>query len=360
MPVILGAPFVAWLVWLGILLGAIPAAGQPSAATPSLALLLDRVDGTLVERIRGQTAELAWRFEIQQTPVQVRDAELIALGRQRGAHALIDVALLEQNTLVLRVFDVETSRVVQRDIPVHDEDLGHSAAAEAVALIVRSTLSDIDAGQSVGVRVPVELPTDTPKRVPGTQVRETPQLWLSAGWGTAMDGTVAFGQHGPRLQLWGQSRFWLVGAAIDWGLPRRVSIGPAELELMRQRIAAFIGVALWNEWAEDRQFFRVELRVAAGAANYARTTLQTDAGYAPTPGSTLWSPSVGPELNTRWVFPAADRHFSVDLTGALTYLPIAPTYSERVSPSEIIDSADSWKLQPEVNVRLSGELFDLK
>lgn len=121
------------------------------------ALLLGKNVSGLFERVRGQTADLAWSLNVDSS-VQTPD---LAQARTAGESARVAVVIwfdvLSKNALTVNAVEVATGKLFQRRVEPAQKGaaLSASATAEAAALVVRSLLVALEEDADARVEQPV-------------------------------------------------------------------------------------------------------------------------------------------------------------------------------------------------------------
>lgn len=302
------------LLLLCLVLGwttALQVGAQP--AFPVALWLQGRDDAALKTRIEGQTADLT----VALLPI-VRDGQklsprerLAAAGgllSETGARALLYWEPSPRGGRRLRVLSGD--RVFSRELGGESaEEPARSATLESAAVIVRTVLRTLLAGEQTGVSLSeavTETESEAAPRPPGVAQDQTqtplrarrPGFVLSLGWQGTFDGhsppgqqalSLSFGLTVSRLviRLWGQG-----------GLPVGIEDGVSRISLSRHGVAlGVLGAAVQGE--------RLRLHVGAlvGMCGYYRTTDTVSAGYEATPPRFIPALCVSPRIEL-WLRPA--------------------------------------------------------
>lgn len=368
------------LLWL-------PAQAQASGGR---LLLWGPLPGDTAARIRGQTADLSWSLDT------------LVDGSARGPQRALAVAEARQVDAVLWVAtgDGWTLHMVQRAPARHlarplqgVSRSDASAAAEAVALVVRAQLQNIDAGRPIGVALnekapakrpaprapapapvprpapeaepeptppssetpeetsppppapvpdqtpPVAAPDPPPRRLP-SRAPEAIGLGFGAGWSGLIDGHSGAGQQGPRLQVWLGNDVLRVGVDGHLALPSTIDEAGFSLDLRTERLMA-TATHLWGTGG-----MRIGGQVGIGAMRFVRRTLAVPEGFserAPDPSlSAVFSASLVLRLSP---WPArAHAGLQWELGGLVA--PGAP----RLQAGDGALSSQLWLLQPHMTL----------
>lgn len=350
-----------YLLWLCLILGWTAAA--QAEMTPQFSVLVwlqGRDDGLLKTRIEGQTADL----DVALLPL-VRDGRLLssrdrlttagAILQETQARALIYWEPVENGGRRLRVLSGE--RVFSRELGDEGaDDPARSATLESAALVVRTVLRNLIAGEPSGVsltealgELPLEVaPAPPPKREPPASPppRSTgPNLFVSLGWQAAIDGRSPFGQHGlslsggvalSRLVL----RLWLSG-----GIPAQLSDANSSVSLSRHGFAlGVLGLAL------KRSRLRFLGGGLVGMCGYYRTTDTVMADYEAAAPSFVPALCLTPQLEL-WLRPSAKLPLYLEALAGVEVIFGRP----RLGYSDVgvfIPRDELWPVQPVLGLSL--------
>lgn len=328
------------LLLLCLVLGwttALQVGAQP--AFPVVVWLQGRDDTALKTRIEGQTADLT----VALIPI-VRDGQkltprerLAAAGgllQETGARALLYWEPGQHGGRRLRVLSGD--RVFSRELGNESaEEPARSATLESAAVIVRTVLRTLLAGEQTGVTLSeavtesesealsVSRAADPDRRAPrilpdpGDQQDQSPsrvrrpRILLSIGWQGAFDGHSPPGQHALSLSL-GLTisrlliRLWGLG-----GVPVGLEDGMSRVSLSRQGFAlGLLGALIQGER------LRLHGGASAGLCGYYRTTDLVPAGYEATEPRFIPALCVTPRIEL-WLRPARRVPLYVEMwTGA--------------------------------------------
>jgi hypothetical protein len=314
---------VAQLAALGVrlLLFLLVLSARPAQAAPTTQRLvflrsdlptqpsLERV----VEATRGPLAELGVELLVAARP---SSADLGALTRAAQAladpaHAIAVVWLdnppAGKPGAVIYFFDPLRKRLLTRSLAIDESE---TAAAEEVAVVLRSAVAALSAGSAVAMtevevpqpaKVPAPAAKPEPARVAvranGSPRQHSAELDLGLGYvGTIVAKDWSW-QSGARLSLdfrAARSR-WLFGAAYQFLPPLRAESSRVTTRLSRHPAEVTVGVRLFGD------SFRLEPELALLADRTRRETERADAPLVATPRSTQWLWAVSARLRTRWL-----------------------------------------------------------
>ncbi len=216
--------------------------------------------GSVVNRVRGQVADLdAAVFSVVEAPADAASA--FALASQARADIVVWWRSVD-GAFDLALAHVPTSRMLERSI---DRSGGDSAAFEAIAIVVRGALQDVDAGEPIGevvpeVSAPAEPETETEPTAPASTspaatepvaTEPTPStpdplgVRVTLGWLAAFDGHTPGGAQSPTLFAGAGRDRWWVGLSAALSLPTELDDAYGTLSLLRLRAAAS---ARWRAW----------------------------------------------------------------------------------------------------------------
>jgi hypothetical protein len=297
------------------LLALSPARARAAAMTQSLVFLrsdvathpsLERV----VEATRGPLAELGVELLVAARP---SSAELGAMSR--AAHAVADathaIAVVwldnpsaDDRGSVVYVFDPLRKRLFTRALAVDESE---TAAAEEVAVVLRSAVSALSAGAEIAmteVKIPEPVkppPPPAPKREPARarapQHEHSAELDVGLGYvGTIVAKDWSW-QSGARLSLDvrpARSR-WVFGAAYQLLPPLRAESSQVTTRLYRHPAEITLGLRLFGD------SFRLEPELALVADRVQRETERAEAPLVGTARSARWLWAVSARVRGRWL-----------------------------------------------------------
>jgi hypothetical protein len=347
-----------------------------SAAEEPKARALLHVDSNpeLVERIRGQTSDLPIEVIVtdERAPAEEPLATATRLGRARGATVVVWLSPVRGGGWNVYVADIEHGDLIARRIALPDsaDRLAVSAAQEAAALVVRSTLASLSSGDRIGgvpeptpspperaaeepARVPsvAPAPPDRPERSQREAHDEALGVFLSAGAELGVDTKSTGPWYGPALGAGARLGRWELGARGTYGAPRDLEDSLTRLRIDRYTLGARAThvVPLSSAWA-------LLASVDAGVAAYNRTTTVLEANVEATDGRTSLSPLAGLSVAASF----APASFPLSLHGSMgaDVVPRAPTFQYARSGAEI-DRGHLWPVQPNatLSVRLTTRRF---
>lgn len=297
----------------------------------SRALLVGPEDPVLEARVAGQLASSEWSLEAK-VAASPTDAEAEGLARSLadGARAVIFLDW-RPGGAELRLHDLSRKERWDRSLSLPDDP---SAAKEALALVIRSMLAELE--PVAGVTRPTEAPIPSPNPA---------GWWLGIGWRSSLDGEAPIGRHG--LSFWGGRGFgpWALGLEVELGLPARTIDPYTELTVSRH------GLGLVGRYGAEQAGWDWGLSARATATGYQRSTTASTPGVSPT-GSQL---SFGAEVGLNWVgrwAPEWAEGGGIELElGALAALG-TPRFAYQVGP-EVLERSQLWALQPRAALALT-------
>jgi len=288
-----------------------------ASATLSLVFLRSNVQThpsleQVVEATSGPLSELGVELLVAARP---SSAELGAMTRAArdladSTHAIAVVWLgnppAGQPGSVIYFFDPLRKRLLTRSLAINESE---AAAAEEVAVVLRSAVGALQAGADVAMtEVKIPEPTKAPKspvqprpardsaRGVGSQSERPAQLGLELGYVGTLVAKGSSWQSGARLALDLQparSR-WLFGAAYQVLPPLRVESSQVTTQLSRHPVEITLGALLFGE------SFRIEPELAFIADRMLRETERADAPLVATPKAARWLWAVSARIRTRW------------------------------------------------------------
>jgi hypothetical protein len=300
----------------------------------------------VVEATRGPLAELDVELLVSARPLSAelgamtRAARALAHSTRALAVVWLDNPPAGKPGSVIYFFDPIRKRLLTRSLAIDESD---TAAAEEVAVVLRSAVDALSAGADVAmteVKVAepanVPLPTANPEPARDTAQAEASEYQqlahLSVGLGYV--GTIvakdSSWQSGARLSLGfrpAHSR-WLLGAAYQFLPPLRAESSQVTTRLFRHPAEVALGVHLFGE------SFRLEPELAFVADRVHRETERADSPLVATPPSTRWLWAVSARIRTRWSL--TTRLSVVAALGADFVLnPFAQVTEGAVPPAEL-------------------------
>jgi hypothetical protein len=328
-------------------------------------------DFGLVPRIRGQISDLRVVLVERVTdPLEATARGCLAradqIARENDARVVVWWEFISGtggSTLAVSVSDVASKRLLLRALPVPASDaasnapLGSSTLEEA-ALVVRTALQAIDAGESIGLDREVALapsplfdrsPPDVPSAVVDASAIDRSSAAWSATLGLAItvDGASPHGQEGMTAGLHLDSGAIWASLTVEAYLPARLQDAQATIEL--NRYAARTAIGLVNRGASIT--WRVAVR--AGGALIRRRTLSTAANVRPTPARSTLAPELGPQIDLV-VHLGSRGPFILFTIGADVVLG-APRFAYEDSGG-ILSAHASWPIEPNAAVSLGTVL----
>ncbi|HNN94213.1 MAG TPA: hypothetical protein PKI03_18175 [Pseudomonadota bacterium] len=344
-----------WLVVFGALLSTRGSAQvRPAGAQAPLhvvVLLLSDADAEFLLRLQGQTADLDVVLEPQardglgrSSAVRLRQAVELA-----GTHsAVVYREPLPRGGQRLRL--LHRGRVFTRETVEHEgtasQVLRASASVESAAVIVRSALRAILAGESVGDGVEDVLRTSEQPAPAALSVEPTPRgLFAALQWQLNIDGASPHAAHGLGLSLGFVTPRWFLRTSLLLGIPGQISDGQSVLALSRHQLSL---AAAWVALATPR--VRLHLAFAAELGGYLRSTQDVDPAYEPTPPALLPALSLTPQLGM-WLRLTERQPLFVELALGAGLLLARPRLGY-ADGATFIEAVTLWPLQPMLSLSL--------
>lgn len=340
------------LAALSLLLWLAPGVAVAGDGTPMRVVVrvVSAADGQLLSRVDGQVADLEvtllrhtstslaatieQRFERARALARQYAARIVVWFDNAGPHGVrVYVAEPGRDTLFAR-------RVVTADA---------SARAEAVAIVVRTTLAALAQGGRIGVRVPRRTATPAPPRASPPPPALPGWRWnLGAQAQLSFDGESSPGQRGFMGRLDARRGRVQVGFVGTVGVSTELSDSMTIVSLARH--SAGIGGALL---ALETPRSALWLGVDVGLIAYARSTTVAGGALTPTAPNTTWAGFAAPVVRGQWR-PLATRGlwFTVELAAAV--VAGAPELRYELDGAPVTRN-ELWPIQPSVAVGLRLE-----
>jgi hypothetical protein len=239
-------------------------------------------DGLIVERLRGQLADLE---DVTLTvdasiPEPTLDAQLASaehIASDRGARVVVWF-VPRGRALEVAIATPAEHRLFIREIPPATD----STMAEAAAIAVRGALRAIAAGGTIGIELPASTPhepePEAPAPAPPAPVVAAPfALEASLGWQAALDGGPSPASQALVQRTSLAHGSWAASLALALGVPG--TWRPAQdTALDISRSGALLEI-------ERRLGGGLAAGIGAGALIYHRSTTSAPSGLAPTPSA---------------------------------------------------------------------------
>jgi hypothetical protein len=297
-------------------------------------------DATIVERLRGQLADLddvTLAVDDGGAAEPTLEAQLAAAERVAATHdARVVVWFVARGrALEVAIATPADHRLFVREIPPAAE----STMAEAAAIAIRGAVRSIALGGTIGVEVPVTpVVEDVPHAALGGH-RTTTQLSASLGWQTTLDGGAEHGAQALVQRTWIARGAWGASLTLALGLPLAWRAAPdVVLDIARS------GGAL----AVERRFGWLSVGVGAGALIYHRSTSMAPSGLDATPSASTVAATATAEL--AWHAHLAGRLGVVAAIGVDVVAHAPEAVVSRDGMTEVIDSIRA--VQPRASVAL--------
>jgi hypothetical protein len=253
-------------------------------------------DRTIVERLRGQLADLDGVALVVEATAAVEptlDAQLATaerLAASRDARVVVWF-VARGRSLAVAIATPRDHRLFVREIPLAAD----STMAEAAAIAVRGAVRAIALGGTIGVEVkrePVDVPPPVePIEVPRAQPTTATMIDAALGWQVALDGGPARGSHALVQRTTIARGAWAASLAITLGVPLEWRAAD-DVALDLARSGGTLG-------GERRFGGGLAVGAGAGALVYQRSTRAAPAGLAPTPSNSTVALVSGVEVTWR-------------------------------------------------------------
>ncbi len=339
----------------------------------------------IVERVRGQTADLSWSLKVHANVElsDVRDAK--AMGETLGADVVIWFDISSENRVVVNAVEVATERDFRRPVELEGDETKLSAFAtfEAAALVVRSLLIALDRNEEEAAlsQIPSESasaprssstqgvassqpssaeasPPEARPVVPQSNARKSAEVsfasesldqvsakeafeWqLAAGWHFVVDGVSPAGQHGPHFRLGlnpGHLQFALSGYLT---FPAEIESHELTIELQRYGLLASMGYEFFPGTE-----FRLSTSLAGGILLIARSTRVHVSGLIPTRDATVKSLVIEWDTRVQWFPVWVEQIAGLELAADLAIIPASVDFGIREG-EELVSRKESWRVQP--------------
>jgi hypothetical protein len=374
---LLSAMSGAFALLFAMVSGAAAAEPAPAARLSTVVRVQGAADAEILARIEGQTVDL----DIDLAVERGRDVEpslsrqLVTarrLASEREARVVVWFRFVDgargPETIVY-VAEPAADRVLVRRIAHEGSDraMARSAAAEAAALVVRSSLRALAAGVEIGV-APSEVPDADAEPGPALQGSDSEvpaslglrdggaagsggtrlHPFVGIGWQAVVDGSASAGQHGVRGRLGlglGRLRF-----ALDAGASPAVAYTDdlTSIQVSRAQGGLAVGALLIGGGSA-----RLEAEVAAGVVRFSRTTRLRSSEVQATPDSDIYSPWIAPSLRAAWS-PEGGR-FWLELTAGTDILLRAPEFGYELDGA-FVSRNRLWPVEPRVGLGIALDI----
>jgi hypothetical protein len=311
-------------------------------------------DAQLAERLQGQLSDLPVVLRVSPGPAPSTEATeqwrtAVALAEQ-GPFRVVIWFHHESEAIVVHVAEPATRRLLVRRVQVETHRRkGRSAAAEAAALIVRSALKALVAGNPVGdvvEEVPeppaldppaLEPSPPPPAPAPASSAAPTREGWgMSVGWQSTLVGDGPLGQHGARLGVGWEGARLRARVLLLASLPTPLSDEYTRVSLSRHALGAGVDAAVVST-----EHFRLGAGLEVGLAGILRDTVALAPGVQAAPLRLTPSLYGAPTLAARWrAGPVA-----LEASLALDVLTTVPTLGYQQQGTFILRNS-LWRAQP--------------
>jgi hypothetical protein len=343
--------------WLGVVVAlvALSATATRAAADEPLGVVV-RVagadDDALLERVRGQTSDLAVTLTVWQGALEPSPAGRRRAARARAAaHGARVVVWFEPRRHGVRVLvaDVQDGRLLARDVDGDVRGPGRTVLLEAAAQVVRSALESILDGQPLADSTALgdaETPPPPDTTPPAPPPRPRARRWylprLSLGLAAAHEGAAVAPLAAGRLGLsFGRVEPYL---ALDHFVAY-AHFDDADARLELSRVIAAAGARLWLSAPRP---LGVVVAARAGAVLYGRHTLSVTPPAVATPDASTITFTAGADVSLVW---APSGWLGVAVEAGVDLTPGAPTLGVD-NAGQFVTTHDLWTIQPRLGVFL--------
>ena len=331
----------------------------------------------LVERLRGQTAELPVELIVdngkpleKELSAQFSAAEALATNRSARVVVWLDARPRQSGKadaparIYVYISQPDAGRVFVRMVegrrtrgaafqPSEGAQLD-SAGLESAAMVVRTALRALSEGAEIGVHRAEAERESEPRpqpRPPAPRVAEAPARpakahavgWVAGiSWQRSMDG-LSSGQSGFAGRLGAiLARQIELGVHASASFPADASDDFATVQISQRSIGAYAGWRL-----ELSRSLRAAAGARVGAMGFWRTTVARQANVVPADSKVIASLLLGPELRFEWLPHLADGRVGIGAGLGMDYVPGAPLLEYEVRGSGVSPpSRQVSRLQP--------------
>ena len=315
--------------------------------------LFGESDAQLLLRIQGQTADLPvvlrpdWDDGASRSP----EARLRRAAQLAGSQSAV-VYRETQPSGGQRLRLLYKGRVLSRELSDRDPPFGEvlraSAIVESAAVMLRSALRALLAGESLGDGVEDVLVSHDSDSISGPAAIGSPAVRGFFGalrWQLGVDGFSPHAAHALGASGGFVTDRWFVQASLLLGIPMLLDDERSTVALSRHQISLAVG---WVAIAGHR--IRLHLAFAGGFCGYLRSTQQVDPAYDATAPALLPALCLSPQLGL-WVRPTMRAPLFVDLSLGAD-LPLGRPRLGYVEGSDFAERSLLWPVQPVLSVAL--------
>lgn len=296
----------------------------------------------LAERIEGQTTDLDVFIIVAQVGPDLDRKRVAAAARAEAKARNAQVAvwfLSEGDGWVVHVSHGE--RTFRRLVSESRGALSSSASIEAVALVVRTALMGLAAGE--------EVPESPPQAEPAS---EPPfHLLFELAWTAVLDRSGGTGHHGAEARFGVGFGAWSFTFGLEEHPPDTLSADQATILLERQvgALSVGYGIAPGPRW-------RLGAALGPELLRFSRVTTTVTDDLLATPPQSSWSFAVRPELEVRFlVVRAAVWSLWAFFRVGADVLFVPPAFAVATLDTTQILS-ELWWIQPRASLGLAIEL----
>lgn len=254
------------------------AASPATRASPLRVLVLvgGERERALAARVEGHAADLDAKIETVDAPRILEADRPVAAALSVAADRAAEIAVwFKPERAGWTVNVARGDRVFRRLVEESSGAMSDSAVIEAVALVVRTALKGLAAGE--------EIPAE------GVPLR----LWGEIGWAGVVERAGLAGRHGVAARLGGARGDWRLAAEVGFHPAATVSTANATIQVERITAGVVAGLDLLGRAGEGARW-RLGPELGISASRYSRVTIAVGPGFASTAAKSTWSPVVTP------------------------------------------------------------------
>ncbi|MBN1653767.1 MAG: hypothetical protein JXA30_08325 [Deltaproteobacteria bacterium] len=375
------------------------------------ALFVGKNASDLFDRIRGQTADLAWALSLDARIEAADTREALTIGEEKGVAVVVWFDISSVDRVVIKAAEIATGKRFERRVELAGKKtkLSASTTAEATAMAVRSLLNALAGGadnrQSPGsstniasTPAPASGSRDQDAKLPATSSSESNPATTAAQLekppaSSRSESRTKPAATRPEARASSTSSTAVepsdaedVAAAIEWqiaagwclvldGLSPIGQHGPhlrIGLDLDRWQFALAGYITLPSAIRDDQltielQRFafsasvgygvirgpeaRLSSGIGAGILLVTRSTEVHTTGLTPTSGSLLDLLVLFWDTRFQWFPPWLDRIVGLEISLGLEILPEAATFGVETGDS-VVDQKKLWIVQPRFSIAL--------
>lgn len=239
----------------------------------------------LASRVEGHTADLDVEIATADAPLLLGSDRPVDVALSAAAARAAEVAVWftpEIDGWVVHV--ARGDRVFRRRVGQSTGAMSESACTESAALVVRTAVKGIAAGEEIPEGEPEPAPAPLPLRP-----------WGEVGWAGVLERKGPAGRHGVAGRVGGARGGWRLAAAVSYHPAAEIASPSATIRVDRLMAGVMAGVDLLGRAGAGSRW-RLGPELTASAARFSRTTAAVGSGLAPTSARAIWTPVVTPAV----------------------------------------------------------------